>query len=81
MGQTMQAIKLKGHIGPNKKLEIIESPVGLPEGNVEIIVLYPQPEYDKTQKRPSPLIWPTLNGGRYLGGALRREEIYSDDGR
>jgi hypothetical protein len=82
MGQTpLQAIKLKGHIGPDQKVEIIESPIELPEGNVELIVLYSQPEAHKTPKRPSPLKWPTLNGGRYLGGALRREEIYSDDGR
>ena len=77
---ALQAIKLKGHIGPDRRLEIIETP-GLPEGDVEIIVLYPQPEYDKKPRHPSPLTWPTLDGGRYLGGTLRREEIYSDDGR
>jgi hypothetical protein len=82
MGQTpLQAIKLKGHIGPDQKLEIIESPVELPTGNVELIVLYSQPEEDKTPQHPSPLTWPTLNGGRYLGGTLRRKEIYRDDGR
>jgi len=25
--------------------------------------------------------WPVLDGGRYLGGTLGREEIYGDDGR
>jgi hypothetical protein len=25
--------------------------------------------------------WPILEGGRYLGGTLRREEFYADDGR
>jgi hypothetical protein len=76
---ALQAIKLNGHIGSDGKLAIIESPVGLPGGDVEVIVLYPQPEDNKEQRRPSPLTWPTLDGGRYLGGTLRREEIYSDD--
>lgn len=79
--RTLQAIKLKGHIGSDRKLEIIERPVELPEGNVEIIVLYPQSRFEKEIECPSPLTWPTLNGGRYLGGTLRREEIYNDDGR
>jgi len=78
---ALQAIKLKGHIGSDRKLKIIEKPVELPEGDVEIIVLYPQPQSDKKPERLSPLTWPTLNGRRYLGGALRREEIYGDDGR
>ena len=76
---ALQAIKLKGHIRPNRQLEIIEEPVELPEGGVEVIVLYPQPF--KKPERPSPLTWPTLNGGRYLGGTLRREEFYNNDGR
>jgi prevent-host-death family protein len=29
----------------------------------------------------SPLKWPTLEGGRYLGGTLNREELYDDNGR
>jgi hypothetical protein len=74
----LQAIKLKGHIGPDRKLEIREGSVDLPEGDVEIILLYPQPE--SRAQPPSPLTWPVLDGGRYLGGNLRREEIY-DDGR
>lgn len=28
-----------------------------------------------------PCDWPVLDAGRYLGGALRREEMYDDDGR
>ena len=28
-----------------------------------------------------PSQWPVLDAGRYLGGALRREEMYDDDGR
>ena len=78
---TLQAIKLKGHIGPDRKLEIMESLTGLPEGDVEVILLYPQNRSDRKSERPSPLMWPTLNGGRYLAGTLRREDIYNNDGR
>jgi len=78
---ALHAIKLKGHIGPDRKLEIAEGPVELFEGEVEVIVLYPQPQLEGKVERPSPLTWPTLNGGRYLGGTLRREEVYNSDGR
>ncbi len=78
---TLQAIKLKGHIGPDQKLEITENQVELPEGDVEVIVLYSQDQSDRRAGRPSPLVWPKLDGGRYLGNSLRREEIYNDDGR
>ena len=78
---ALQTIKLKGHVGSDGKLEIIEESVELPEGEVEVIVLYPQPLPFKKLELPSPLTWPTLNGGRYLGGTLRREEIYNNDGR
>jgi len=78
---SLQAIKLKGHIGPDRKLEIIEELIELPEGDVEVILLYPQKLSDGETKFPSPLTWPTLDGGRYLGGTLRREEIYGNDER
>jgi hypothetical protein len=29
--------------------------------------------------RLSPLSWPVLDGGRYLGETLRREELYDDE--
>ncbi len=77
----LQAIKIKGHIGPDKKLEIIEDLLDIPEGDVEVIILYPQKLSDGEAKLPSPLTWPTLDGGRYLGGTLRREEIYGNDER
>ena len=80
-GTALQAIKLKGHIGPDRKLEIIEGSMDLPEGDVEVILLYLKKHSDEKFECLSPLAWPTLNGGRYLGGALRRAEIYGDDGR
>ncbi|MBM3239300.1 hypothetical protein FJZ31_23655 [Candidatus Poribacteria bacterium] len=78
---ALQAIRLKGYIGSDRKLEILEEPIELPEGEVEVIVFYPQTQSFKKIERPSPLTWPTLDGGRYLGGTLRREEIYNNDGR
>ena len=77
----LQAIKLKGRIGPDKRLEITESPVELPEGNVELILLYPQDNAIKNAEHLSPAMWPVLDGGRYIGGKLNREEIYDDNGR
>jgi hypothetical protein len=76
----MEAIKLKARIGPDAKIEWLEPPPGLPQGEVEVILLY------ERERRPdgeqlSPSEWPVLNGGGYLGGTLRREEIYDDDGR
>ena len=76
---ALKAIKLKGHIGPDQKIEIKEHPSNLPEGDVEVILIYNKNQSIK--KHLSPLNLPSLNGGRYLGGSLRREEIYDDDGR
>ncbi len=77
----LEAIKLKGRIQPNRQLELPRLPPGLPEGEVELILLYERTPGKEDETPPSPLTWPTLDGGRYLGGALRREEIYGDDGR
>jgi len=76
----MEAIKLRGRIGVNTTLEWLEPLPDLPPGEVEIIVLY---EHRPVQKKKplSPDQWPVLDGGQYLGGSLRREELYDDDGR
>lgn len=79
---TLQAVRLKGRIAPKGNLELLEPMPALPEGEVELILLYPVSPTESTQGRVlSPLEWPVLDGGRYLGGSLRREEIYDDDGR
>ena len=76
----MEAIKVKARIGPDAKLELLEPLYELPRGEVEVILIF-------TRKPAQPALtipaaqWPSLNGGRYLGGTLRRSEIYSDDGR
>jgi hypothetical protein len=76
---TLQAIKLKGYIGSDQKIEINEHPSNLPEGDVEVILIYNKNQ--NINKHLSPLTLPSLHGGRYLGGSLRREDIYDDDGR
>jgi hypothetical protein len=77
---ALQAVRLKGHIGHDRALKIMENLSDLPEGDVEIILLYHQDRSDKKDKL-SPSMWPVLDGGRYLGGSLRREDIYGDDER
>jgi hypothetical protein len=78
---ALQAVRLKGHIGHDRKLEIMDNSSDLPEGDVEVILLYSKAKSDKERKPLSPLMWPVLDGGRYLGGSLRREGLYGDDER
>jgi hypothetical protein len=75
------ATKLKGRIQPDRRLELPVLPRELPEGEVELILLYERKQISERPALPSPLSWPVLDGGRYLGGMLRREEIYDNDGR
>ena len=75
------AIKLKGRIQPDRQLELPGLPTELPEGEVELILLYERKQLKEKADLVSPLSWPVLDGGRYLGETLRREEIYDDDGR
>jgi hypothetical protein len=72
----MEAIKANARIGPDHKLTWLEPMSPLLEGQVEVILLYPQ-EIEQASNPPV-ADWPVLNGGRYLGGTLRREEIYDD---
>ena len=63
------------------RTQLPELPPELPEGEVELILLYVREPTTETVLPLSPLSWPVLDGGEYLGGTLRREEIYDDDGR
>ena len=70
----LEALRLKGIVKPGRELELPELPPELPEGEVEVILLYEKRA--KEEKVPlSPLKWPALDGGRYLGGTFRREEL------
>jgi hypothetical protein len=50
---------------------------------VEVILLYERKQYYNEEEviSSSVMAWPVLDGGEYLGGKLRREELYDDDGR
>ena len=74
----MEAIKLKARVR-KAHLEWLEPLPDLPEGEVEVILLYTTPEAER--KAVLATEWPALDGGRYLGGTLRREDLYGDDGR
>ena len=76
----LEAIKLKGRIQPDRQLELAGLSPELPEGEVELILLYERKRLNEKIALLSPLSWPALDGGRYLGGTLRREEIYGDYG-
>ena len=81
MHTMLEALRLKGKIKSDRRLELPSLPPGLPEGEVELILLYKKKTDEEEKEQTSPLTWPTLDGGRYLGGALRREEIYDNSGR
>jgi hypothetical protein len=81
MSLAMEAVRLKGRIRPDRQLELIDVPSDLPEGEVELILLYERKPLNKPVPALSPLLWPVLDGGAYTGGNLSREEIYDDDGR
>ena len=81
MSLALEAIRLKGRIRPDRQLELPELPSELPEGEVELILLYERKPRQESAPSLSALLWPALNGGAYLGGSLRREEVYDDDGR
>lgn len=69
------AIRLKGRIQSDRQLELPELPPELPEGEVELILLYERKQVSETNALLSPLSWPVLDGGRYRGGTLLREEL------
>ena len=73
----MEAGKLKARVR-DAHLEWVDTLPALPDGDVEVILLYQQQE--KRAAIPA-TEWPSLKGGKYLGGSLRREDIYGDDGR
>ena len=77
----LETVRLRGIVRPGRRHELPQLPPELPEGEVEVILLYERKASEEQVVSLSPLAWPTLDGGRYLGGSLRREELYDDDGR
>ena len=77
----LEALRLKGIVKPGRRLELPKLPPELPEGEVEVILLYEAKKAKGQASLLSPLEWPSLDGGQYMGGSLRREELYDDDGR
>jgi hypothetical protein len=78
----LEALKLKGIVRPGRQLELPTLPPELPEGEVEVILLYKRKRNNEEEVIPSSaMAWPVLDGGQYLAGKLRREELYDDDGR
>jgi len=73
----MEAIRVKARVGPNREWEWVEEPPELPEGEVEVILLY---EQGRDGSGTPPSEWPVLDGGKYEG-SLRREDIYDENGR
>jgi hypothetical protein len=81
MSLALEAIRLKGRVRSDRQLELPELPPELPEGEVELILLYERKPLTESVPPLSPLLWPALDGGQYIGGDLSREDIYDDDGR
>ena len=71
----MEAYRIDTVVQPRNTLVLEHLPfqTGAP---VEVIVIYQPPKPLPT--RCSPAQWPILQGGQFLGDALRREEIYDD---
>lgn len=74
----MEAVKRRARVRHNH-LEWTDPSPDLPDGEVEVILLYTKEEV--VEPAPSVTEWPVLDGGTYQGGTLRREDLYGDDGR
>lgn len=73
----MEAIRLRARVSERSTLEWLEPLPHLPEGEVEVILLYERKQSEAGQHLASE--WPALDGGNSLGGTLRREDIYDDE--
>jgi hypothetical protein len=72
----METVTLKARVDADHKLIWVEPLPSLREGEVEVIVRYQQQVIRRRTHTATSL--PVLDGRRYLGGTLRREEIYDD---
>jgi len=87
----MKAIKLTAHVRPDGTLDWPEPPSNLPAGDAEVLLLVPtaseraMSSSEALSTEPSEDVlatnWPRLRGGNWSGGALRREDLYGEEGR
>ena len=87
----MEAMRFRVRVGPDGTLDWPESPPNLPAGEAEVILLVPSaPPQEASPSEPSSsepstdalaTNWPRLEGGNWTGGALRREDLYGEEGR
>ena len=76
----MEAVKRRARVCKDQ-LEWTDEAPALPDGEVEVILLYASEDSEQAPP-PKPLAeWPALDGGAYLGGTLRREDFYGNNGR
>ena len=69
----MEAVKRRARVRQNH-LEWTDPSPDLPDGEVEVILLYTKEE--AVQPALSVTEWPVLDGGTYQGGTMRREDLY-----
>lgn len=74
----MEAIRQRARVRGGH-LEWIDHPPALPDGEVEVILLYTQEERSSDQPR-SISEWPVLEGGTYHD-SFRRADLYEEHGR
>lgn len=72
----METITVRAHIGSDHRLTWLDPLPALREGEVVVTLRYPKKVGRRTLRATTAL--PVLDGKRYLGGSLSREEIYDD---
>jgi hypothetical protein len=72
----MEAVTIRARVSSDHQLTWLEPLPTLREGEVEVTLCY-RKNVSHRQARVAAVL-PELDGKRYLGGTLRREEIYDD---
>ena len=72
----MEIVTLKARVGADHQLTWVEPLPPLREGEVEVTLRYRKRMVRHLTRIVADL--PVLDGKRYLGGTLRREDIYDD---
>lgn len=78
----MEAIRRRVRVREDGSVEWADAAATLPPGEAEVIFLYDRKDDTREMIVNSSVVdWPVLEGGDYQGGALRREDLYDEDGR